>query len=110
VPAPDAAMDTWVFLPIRTGEAVLAVMFSPAAGIHDTIKVPVRIRSPNSAMENRLKISMGKEKKLFEYFNLRGQKLPFSGIKRTDGIVLERMIRANGNISIRKINPAIKSR
>jgi hypothetical protein len=45
-----------------------------------------------------------------EYYNLRGQKLPLYGIKRTGGIVLERMIGPDGKANIRKVIPEMKSR
>lgn len=72
---------------------------------------PIKIKViPTSGVRGRISsMAVKTDPVMLEYFNLRGQKLPLYGIRRLDGIVLERIVETNGHAVVKKaLSPQVK--
>jgi fibro-slime domain-containing protein len=102
ISVPDSAIGTWSFFPTATGEAILTIAIQRSVG-YDTLKVLVIVKPSNAALGIH-SIIVEKKKNRVEYYNLSGQRLHYPALRRTTGILFERIIAPDGSYQIRKIN------
>jgi|WetSurMetagenome_2_1015567.scaffolds.fasta_scaffold11700_2 fibro-slime domain-containing protein len=89
---------------LKAGTAFVDVVDTTAAtGKKDTLKIVVKSDFVSVRLRGRPIESLAKTKKnVSEFYNLRGQRLPLYGIKRTDGLVIERVVEPTGKVTVRK--------